>query len=70
MNMYTGDPAFEQFLLHEVAHQVNSKQDKLKLRVKGDKIVYKSIDHPNVTHICGVNDIREMILNGEEVSEA
>ena len=69
MNMYTGAPAFEQFLLHEVAHQVNSKQDKLKLRVKGNNIVYQSIEYPNVTYICGVDKIREMILNGE-VSEA
>jgi len=66
MNMYEGDPAFEQFLLHEVAHQVNSKQDKLKIRVKRNKIVYRSMDHPNVTYICGVDAIREMILNGEE----
>ena len=69
MNMYNGDPAFEEFLLHEVAHQVNSKQDKLKLRVKGNKIVYQSIEYPNITYICGVDDIREMILKGE-VSEA
>ena len=69
MNMYTGDPAFEQFLLHEVAHQVNSKQDKLKLRVKGNKIVYQSIEYPNVTYICGVDKIREMILNGEVSDE-
>jgi len=68
MNMYEGDPAFEQFLLHEVANHVNSKQDKLKLRVKGNKIVYRSKDYPNVTYICGINGIREMILN-EEVSD-
>ena len=67
MNMYEGDPAFEQFLLHEVANHVNSKQDKLKLRVKGNKIVYRSKDYPNVTYICGINGIREMILNEEEV---
>ena len=65
MNMYEGDPAFEQFLLHEVANHVNSKQDKLKLRVKGDKIVYRSMDHPNVTYICGVDEIREMIIKEE-----
>ena len=69
MNMYEGDPAFEQFLLHEVANHVNSKQDKLKLRVKGNKIVYRSKDYPNVTYICGVDKIREMILNGEVSDE-
>ena len=65
MNMYEGDPAFEQFLLHEVANHVNSKQDKLKIRVKRNKIVYRSMDHPNVTYICGVDEIREMIIKEE-----
>ena len=66
MNMYEGDPAFEQFLLHEVVNHVNSKQDKLKLRVKRDKIVYRSMDHPNVIRICNINEVKDMILNEEE----
>ena len=65
MHLHEADPAFEQFLLHEVVNHVNSKQDKLKLRVKRDKIVYRSMDHPNVTYICGVDEIREMIIKEE-----
>ena len=66
MNMYEGDPAFEQFLLHEVANYVNSKQDKLKLRVKRDKIVYKLMEYHNVIRICNINEVKDMILNEEE----
>ena len=68
MNYYGDDLAFEQFMLYDIAIYVNSKQDKIKLRVKGNRIVYQSMDYPNVTYICGVDDIREMILK-EEANE-